>query len=171
MQQRGNISKVQGVMVEYSQGRVGEQMNSSFTVKSNSMRCVVESTDATRLILDYQRGVSFRVSEPLSDMFIVSRGELTGLDLETMEMSEVGRDTMFTWGCVKYEFEQDGHSIELWATEELGFGGTFSLDYNLGESLLILKVVVDGEYVVEATSLERYTLRDESLEASLEDLL
>lgn len=166
-QQRGNVARVQGVVVEYSEGRVGEPLKGGITMKSNGKRCVVDFSDNTRLIMDYEKGVGFKVSEPMSDMFIVSRSELDTID----EFREVGRENMFSWGCMKYEFEQNGHYIQLWMTEELGFGGSFSQDYNMGSEALILRVIVDGSYIVEATSLERYTLQDLSLESSLEDLL
>ncbi len=140
---------VRGVIVEYAIFESGEPAPLSATLNANWEYAKVESDQSETLILDYSADKYYSTAEFMGRELAVSHN----LNLNRgVELISQDSEKLFSWDVSIYR-SLDGR-VEIWATQNLGPHGTPAPEYGVVDGI-VLRVVVDGVTIIDATSLER----------------
>lgn len=146
---RGGVQRVVGVNVMYQSSFNGKPNGSSFNLTAGGDRSSVKIGDE-QIFVDYGDRKFFNMSVlPSGDTITMVRDFPSASALEV-----VGSEKILDWNCIKYRTSIRSNTIEIWATTDLGFSGTFQPEYGVPQGL-VLKVSRNGNTVTQAVELNQ----------------
>lgn len=148
---RGGVQRVVGVNVLYQSSFNGKPTGATFDLTAGPNRSWVKVGDE-QIFVDYscRRFLNMTVL-PVGDTITMMRDFPSASALEV-----VGSEKILGWNCTVYRTSIRSNTIEIWATTDLGFSGTFQPESGVVDGL-VLKVSRNGNTVTEAVELNQLT--------------
>ncbi len=148
-QTRKKAPKVQNVTINYqwTYNNIPTKAKTTITAEKGITKISVNKFETQ--YLDYTDSMLYSMCDLGDRQFSTATPFEVGANFQ-----KVGVDTILNWPCVKYHATVKSNSIQVWATEELGFEGTPITGYGVPKGM-VLKVVRNGNETTEAVEVKR----------------